>query len=110
KEWDWITVPSRSKVPLRQAVTVFTDARKKSRKATATWKEGTSRKHQMIDAEPTDSLQTLELAAVAWTIAYFTGPLNVVTDSLYVAGVMQRIEGSMIREVQNKRLYELLLL
>ncbi|KFO95392.1 hypothetical protein N300_08938, partial [Calypte anna] len=34
--------------------------------------------------------------------------INVVSDSLYVVGIVQRIEQSMIRKVSNERLYELL--
>lgn len=34
-------------------------------------------------------------------------PLNVVTDSLYVAGVCHQIEEAYIKEVQNRWLYEL---
>lgn len=62
-----------------------------------------------MDACPEDSLQTLELLAVVWACVTFTGPLNVVTDSLYVAGVAERLEDASIKEVTNRRLYELLL-
>ncbi|NXR16380.1 PO113 protein, partial [Semnornis frantzii] len=109
EEWDWIPKPMRSEVPLERATTVFTDAGKKSRKAAATWKEGLNWKHKLLDADPRDSLQTLELLAVVWAFSNFLGPVNVVTDSFYVAGVTQRIEGASIKEVQNKRLYLLLL-
>ncbi|RLV63266.1 hypothetical protein DV515_00018445, partial [Chloebia gouldiae] len=50
---------------------------------------------------------TLELLAVVWAMLNFKGPLNVVTDSLYVAGVVERIEDAAIRQVQNQRLFEL---
>ncbi|NXA72428.1 POK19 protein, partial [Thryothorus ludovicianus] len=109
KEWDWITLPLQSDTPLADAVTVFTDAGKKSKKAAATWKQGATWCHHLIEGQENDSLQTLELAAVAWAVSRFLGPLNVITDSLYVAGLLQRIEDSTIKEVQNKRLYELLL-
>ncbi|KGL85747.1 hypothetical protein N309_00172, partial [Tinamus guttatus] len=56
-----------------------------------------------------DSLQTLELLAVIWAVTYLTGPLNVVSDSLYVLGVVSRIEDASIKEVNNKRLYQLFL-
>ncbi|KFP92421.1 hypothetical protein N311_00597, partial [Apaloderma vittatum] len=53
--------------------------------------------------------QTLELLAVVWAACMFTGPLNLVTDSLYVAGVTARGELADIKEVKNQRLFELLL-
>ncbi|NWW16508.1 POK19 protein, partial [Falcunculus frontatus] len=108
-EWSWIMKPLRSDVPLPDAITVFTDAGKKSRKAAVTWKEDRQWKHEILDADVSDSLQTLELLAVVWALSKFLDPLNVVTDSYYVAGVAQRIEDAAIREVQNKRLYLLLL-
>ncbi|RLW05188.1 hypothetical protein DV515_00005233 [Chloebia gouldiae] len=55
-----------------------------------------------------DSLQTLELLAVAWALAAFDGRINIVSDSLYVVGMCNRIEDADIKEVQNQRLYQLL--
>ncbi|KAM7069908.1 uncharacterized protein M8220_007313 [Acridotheres tristis] len=109
KEWDWIARPLRSEQPIQEGITAFTDAGKRSRKAAVTWKEGPQWKHQIVEATSEDSLQTLELLAVVWALEKLQGPLNVVTDSYYVAGVAQRIENASIKEVQNKRLYELLL-
>ncbi|NXR96665.1 POK6 protein, partial [Hypocryptadius cinnamomeus] len=108
KEWDWIVKPLHSEQPLAGGLTAFTDAGKKSRRAAITWKAGTRWKHHLLEATPEDSLQTLELLAVVWAVTEFEGPLNVVTDSHYVAGVAQRIEDASVKEVQNKRLYELL--
>jgi len=36
-------------------------------------------------------------------------PLNVVADSAYVVAIVQRIEDAMIKEVNNKQLFSLLL-
>lgn len=36
-------------------------------------------------------------------------PLNIITDSLYVAGVVTRIEQADIKDLRNQRLMELLL-
>lgn len=106
---DWITIPKRSERSLLNAVTVFTDAGKKSCRATVTWQQGTQWHHHMLHAEPSDSLQTLELVVVVWAfINWNTVELNVVTDSLCVAGVVQRIEGARIKDCQNKWLAELL--
>lgn len=45
--------------------------------------------------------------AVVWAMMNLINPLNVVTDSLYIAGVCHRIEEAYIKEVQKRRLYEL---
>ncbi|XP_014746367.1 PREDICTED: endogenous retrovirus group K member 113 Pol protein-like [Sturnus vulgaris] len=109
ENWDWVSKPIRSEQPIAGAITAFTDAGKKTRRAAITWKEDPRWKKQIIDAAPEDSLQTLELLAVVWALSELQGPLNVVTDSFYVAGVAQRIEDASVKEVQNRRLYELLL-
>uniref|UniRef100_A0A8B9GBW3 Uncharacterized protein n=1 Tax=Amazona collaria TaxID=241587 RepID=A0A8B9GBW3_9PSIT len=108
-EWNWVVRPLREDTPISDAVTVFTDAGKRSRKAAITWQEQGCWNHKLLDADPADSLQTLELLAVVWAVINFEGPVNVVADSLYVAGVGARIEDAAIKEVNNKRLYELLL-
>ncbi|KGL85113.1 hypothetical protein N309_13388, partial [Tinamus guttatus] len=55
------------------------------------------------------SLQTLELAAVVWAVLRWQNErLNLVTDSLYVAGIVTRIEGARVWDVKNPRLNELL--
>ncbi|NXE44121.1 PO113 protein, partial [Ptilorrhoa leucosticta] len=103
-----ILIPKRSLTLLPNAVTVFTDAGKKSRTAVATWKDKQNQWcHQLMHASPSDSLQTLELMAVVWTMAYFDEPLNIVSDSLYVVRVCERIEDADIKEVNNPRLYAL---
>ncbi|NWX38703.1 POK19 protein, partial [Notiomystis cincta] len=107
--WDWITRPLREDTPIPAALTAYTDAGKKSRTATVTWHQKDIWKHKILQAEERDSLQTLELLAVVWALTNLKEPLNIVTDSLYVAGVVARIEDSSIKEVQNKRLCELLL-
>uniref|UniRef100_A0A493TJ10 Uncharacterized protein n=1 Tax=Anas platyrhynchos platyrhynchos TaxID=8840 RepID=A0A493TJ10_ANAPP len=92
----WITKPKRSSIPLKNAVTVFTDAGKRSRTAAVTWKDEHGWKHQILQAQDKDSLQTLELLAVVWAfIKWRDVPLNVVSDSLYVVGqiaIAQRSE------------------
>ncbi|RLV98358.1 hypothetical protein DV515_00010891 [Chloebia gouldiae] len=99
-QWDWIVRPKKEKNPIREAITAFTDAGKKSRTAAITWQEEGVWKQQLLHADPEDSLQTMELLAVIWALMELTGPLNVVTDSLYVAGVVDRIEEAFIREVK----------
>ncbi|NWH67954.1 POK6 protein, partial [Geococcyx californianus] len=109
KDWTWVQKPLRSDRPIRNALTVFTDAGRKSGRAAATWKKGAQWQSHVMKASPEDSLQTLELTAVVWAISNFTQPVNVITDSLYVAGVAQRIEDASIKQVKRRRLYELLL-
>ncbi|RMB92956.1 hypothetical protein DUI87_30604 [Hirundo rustica rustica] len=105
----WMLVPKRSDRPIPGALTVYTDAGKKSRKAAITWQKEGSWEKKMLSAEEADTLQTLELFAVVWAISHFREPINVVTDSLYVAGVVARIEDAFIKEVRNQRLYQLLM-
>ncbi|NXQ84877.1 PO113 protein, partial [Nyctibius grandis] len=105
----WIMPSKRSETPLPDAVTVFTDAGKKSWRAAVTWLEDGIWQHHLLPAVPGDSLQTLELAAVVWAILrWHNERINVVTDSLYVAGVLQRIEDARLKDIANPRLYELL--
>ncbi|NWS65211.1 PO113 protein, partial [Chunga burmeisteri] len=104
---NWITRPMREEAPIKEATTVYTDAGKKSRTAAATWFRDGTWNHHILKARSDDSLQTLELLAVVWTLGHFEEPLNIVTDSLYVAGIIQRIEDAAIRKVENRRLFEL---
>uniref|UniRef100_A0A8C3KF80 RNA-directed DNA polymerase n=1 Tax=Calidris pygmaea TaxID=425635 RepID=A0A8C3KF80_9CHAR len=105
----WIVKPMRSSQPIPQALTAFTDAGRRSRTAAVTWKDGQRWQHQILQAQQGDSLQTLELFAVVWAfIRWRNVPLNIVTDSLYVAGIANRIEDASLRELKNQRLTELL--
>ncbi|KFU85004.1 hypothetical protein M959_08555, partial [Chaetura pelagica] len=55
------------------------------------------------------SLQTLELRAVIWALQHWnTQPINIVSDSLYVVGIVSRIERAMLHEVSNKQIASLL--
>ncbi|NXF67775.1 POK19 protein, partial [Ciccaba nigrolineata] len=103
----WIVQPKRRQTPIPDAITVYTDAGKKSRTAAITWQRSNNWEHKILQATEQDTLQTLELLAVVWAMTIFNEPLNIVTDSMYVAGVVERIEDAEIKEVQNKRLYEL---
>lgn len=53
-------------------------------------------------------IHLLELTAVVWALTnWLNDPLNVVTDSLYVAGVVPRLEDALLRETTNPRLGKL---
>ncbi|RMB90787.1 hypothetical protein DUI87_32854 [Hirundo rustica rustica] len=106
-EWQLITKPLREDHPIPGATTVFTDAGKRSRRAAATWNENGQWHDHIILATPQDNLQTLELLAVLWVFQTFWGPVNVVSDSLYVVGVASRIEDASLKEANNPRLGEL---
>ncbi|NWH69195.1 POK19 protein, partial [Geococcyx californianus] len=106
--WEWIAKPLFSLTPLSEALTVYTDAGRKSHKAAVVWRQEMGPwKTQLIQGLSQDSLQTLELRAVIWALQTFDEPLNIVTDSLYVVGVVARIESSAIKEIDNKWLFSL---
>ncbi|NXW21473.1 POK19 protein, partial [Circaetus pectoralis] len=93
--------PIRSETPV-QGLTVFTDASKNSRKASVTWKKDGEWQDHIIQGQEKDSLQTLELIAVVWVFSQWTEvPLNIVSDSLYVVGVVQRLEHAVLKELNN---------
>ncbi|NXN46693.1 POK6 protein, partial [Rhinoptilus africanus] len=105
----WILRPKRREQPLTNAITVFTDAGRRSRRAAATWCEDSQWKSKLLSATAGDSLQTLELAAVVWAFKeWINQELNIVSDSLYVVGIVTRIEDARIKELHNERLFELL--
>ncbi|NXW71419.1 PO113 protein, partial [Hirundo rustica] len=105
----WIQKPLREEKPIPNAITAFIDVGRRLRKAAVVWKQGEQWYQQTLEATPEDNLQTLELLAVIWAVTNLLEPLNVVSDSLYVVGVVSRIEDAAIKEVQNQRLYELFL-
>lgn len=106
---EWIAPPKYSERPLQNAITVFTDAGRRSWRAAVTWQEKGEWKHKILPATLGDTLKTLELSAIVWAfLEWMTTPLNVVTDSLYVAGLVARIEDAQIRDIQNEWLFDLL--
>ena len=97
-----------SPVPL-SGLTVFTDASRNKHRTGYVWHDGNQWNSKLIPGDLQDSLQTLELTAVVdvfkkWALS----PLNIVCDSLYVVGIVQRLERSIVREVANSRLKHLL--
>ncbi|NXI41986.1 POK11 protein, partial [Galbula dea] len=105
----WIQQPKVVQQPL-EGLTVFTDAGKRQKKAACTWQEGSSWKSHTMDGDMHDSLQTLELTSVAWALTpWHDQELNIVSDSLYVVGGVQRIEDALIKPSSNQRLCQLFL-
>ena len=54
------------------------------------------------------SPQIVELAAVVRVLQCWDTPINIVTDSAYVANLVQRIENSCLKDVNNPLLYSLM--
>ncbi|NXO65535.1 PO113 protein, partial [Phainopepla nitens] len=105
----WVEKPLCSQKPV-EGQTVFTDAGRKLKKAVCMWQVQGKWLQHMITGEVGDSLQILELKAVCWALANWNSePVNVASDSLYVVGVVQRIEDALIRTTTNQQLGELFL-
>ncbi|TRZ08546.1 hypothetical protein HGM15179_018559 [Zosterops borbonicus] len=97
----------QSKRPL-EALTVFTDVSGGSHKSVMTWRDPQTQRWESDIAEVKGSPQVAELAAVVRAFERFSEPFNLVTDSAYVAGVVSRAENSVLQEVSNVALFELL--
>ncbi|TRZ12048.1 hypothetical protein HGM15179_015057 [Zosterops borbonicus] len=97
----------QSKEPL-DALTIFTDASGKSHRSVMTWRNPETQQWESDVAEVEGSPQVAELAAVVRAFERFPEPFNLITDSAYVAGVVSRAENSILQEVDNMALFELL--
>lgn len=98
--------PKNSLVPL-QGPTVFTDRSGRTGKAIVTWKDDS--RWQMLEVHESDSAQLVELKAATMAFQPFPhAPLNLVTDSAYIADVEQRIDCLLLKEVNNATLFSLL--
>ncbi|NWR07785.1 POK18 protein, partial [Paradoxornis webbianus] len=89
----------QSEMPL-DALTIFTDVSRRSHKSTQQWES------DIVEME--GSPQAAELAAVIRAFQRFSEPFSMATDSAYVAGVMSRAERSILPEVSNIALFDLL--
>lgn len=97
-----------SKEPLR-ALTIFTDGSGASHKSVVTWRNPQTSEWESDVEVIEGSPQIAELAAVVRAFKRFSEQsISVVTDSAYVAGVVERAEHSMLKEVSNPKLYSLL--
>ncbi|NWI12274.1 PO113 protein, partial [Crypturellus soui] len=104
----WAGIPLRSERPLAEAVTVFTDAGGRTGKALVVWLREGNWHHEILEGSEGDSLQILELMAVCWAFNnWMSSRLNIVSDSLYVVGVVERIEDAAIRSAGRMRLVQL---
>ena len=102
-----ISRPKRSDQPL-QALTVFTDGSGKSHKSVILWWDDQhGRWDSDIETVP-GSPQIVELAAVVRVFRRWSIPLNLITDSAYVAGIVERAETSVLRDISHSELFVLL--
>ncbi|TRZ18665.1 hypothetical protein HGM15179_008418 [Zosterops borbonicus] len=85
------------------------DASGRSHKSVMTWKDPQIQRWESDVTEVEGSPQVAELAAVVRAFERFSVPFNLVTDLAYVAGVVSRAEQSILQEVPNTALFELLL-
>lgn len=86
-----ICKPKRSDLPL-QALTVFTDGSGKSHKSVILWWDDQQRQwNSDIETVP-GSPQIVELTAVIRAFRRWSIPLNIITDSAYVAGIVNELK------------------
>ncbi|NXT09580.1 PO113 protein, partial [Prunella fulvescens] len=96
-------VPWLSKQPV-EGLTVFTDASRKASKAGLNWQNKGKWLSEILEG-PGDSLEVLELRAVISLFEKWPDdPVNIVSDSLYVVGAVERMERAPLKEIQNRRL------
>lgn len=96
--------PMLSEVPL-DAITLFTDGSGKTHRSVITWQNPTTKTWESDIQTVEGSPQIVELAAVVRVFQLFHEPLNLITDSAYVANIVKRIEGSLLKDVHKKDLY-----
>ncbi|KAF1484364.1 Endogenous retrovirus group K member 11 Pol protein, partial [Pygoscelis antarcticus] len=108
KRNQWLEKPKVVGRPIPGGITVYTDAGKRSKRAVCVWYEAGKWHRQFQVGQEGDTLQTLELTAVIWALEHWLNfPLNVVSDSLYVVGLIPRIQDALIKEASNPRLGKL---
>ncbi|RMC04059.1 hypothetical protein DUI87_19396 [Hirundo rustica rustica] len=98
--------PKNSQEPV-QGPTVFTDGSGKTGKAIVTWQDGSE--WQVLEGHEDESAQLVELKAAVMAFETFSQePFNLITDSAYVADIAQQLGCSVLKEVSNPALFDLL--
>ncbi|RMC12182.1 hypothetical protein DUI87_11318 [Hirundo rustica rustica] len=98
--------PKSSQEPV-QGPTVFTDGSGETGKAIVTWQDGSE--WQVLEGHEDGSAQLVELKAAVMAFEKFSQePFNLITDSAYVADIAQRLSCSVLKEVSNPALFDLL--
>lgn len=95
----------RKSKPISNAITVFTDASGRTKKfGYAMWENG--KWHVVVRKHSEGSVQLLELKAVTLAFQNFDSQeINLISDSLYVASILERIEDALIGRVSNSLIY-----
>ncbi|RMB99159.1 hypothetical protein DUI87_24349 [Hirundo rustica rustica] len=76
-------------------------------KAIVTWQDGSE--WQVLEGHEDGSAQLVELKAAVMAFEKFSQePFNLITDSAYVADIAQRLSCSVLKEVSNPALFDLL--
>lgn len=99
--------PKRSNQPL-QAFTVFTDGSGKSHKSVILWWDDKKGQWDSDIENIPGSPQIVELAAIVRVFRKWSVPLNIITDSAYVAGIVERAEAAVLRDISHAHLFTLL--
>ncbi|RMC04374.1 hypothetical protein DUI87_19195 [Hirundo rustica rustica] len=90
-----------------QGPTIFTDGSGKTGKAIVTWQDGSE--WQVLEGHEDGSAQLVELKAAVMAFEKFSQePFNLITDSAYVADIAQQLGCSVLKEVSNPALFNLL--
>ncbi|RMC20978.1 hypothetical protein DUI87_01833 [Hirundo rustica rustica] len=93
---------SQCKVPPSSLI-----VRGKTGKAIVTWQDGSE--WQVLEGHEDGSAQLVELKAAVMAFEKFSQePFNLITDSAYVADIAQRLSCSVLKEVSNPALFDLL--
>ncbi|NWI55539.1 POK18 protein, partial [Calyptomena viridis] len=106
-EWKLDVESKLSQKPLK-ALMLFTDASGSSHISVITWVGPETRQWESDISEVEGSPQVAELHAVVRAFERFKGPFNLVTDSAYVAGIVQRAENAVLGDTPNPKVYELI--
>ena len=102
------TVPllPRSKYSLTpvDGITVFTDGSGKTGKAVIVWENKIGQWESDVQ-QVRGSPQVVELHVIVRVFEKWDEPLNIITDSQYVEGVVQRLEGAWLKSIDHEDLY-----
>ncbi|NXE38951.1 POK8 protein, partial [Ptilorrhoa leucosticta] len=97
-EFNLVPKEIQSRRPLK-ALTVFMDVSGGSHKSVMTWKDPQTQQWETDIERVEGSPQVAER---------FSEPINLVTDSAYVAGIVSRAEHAVLKEVSNPSIFKLL--
>lgn len=81
-------------------LTVFTDGSGRTGRSVTVWQDTSSRWQSDIQTIKGYS-QIVELVAVVRVSQKWPRPINIITDSACVTGIVTRIEGSYLRDISN---------